>query len=108
METLSALNVQDTTLSQNEKDLLDQNGYLNLGMLLSSQQVQKINERIHSLMNSEGDHAGSELLDSPYIRHPKEAGADRLADLVNRVKSLIFFTRIHACWPVSRTYWVDQ
>jgi hypothetical protein len=54
METLSALNVQDNTLSQNEKELLDQNGYLNLGMLLSSQQVQKINERIHSLMNLEG------------------------------------------------------
>jgi hypothetical protein len=93
METLSALNVQDNTLSQNEKDLLDQNGYLNLGMLLSSQQVQKINERIHLLMNLEGDHAGSELLDSPYIRHPKEAGADRLADLVNKGEEFdIFYT----------------
>ena len=93
METLSALNVQDNTLSQNEKDLLDQNGYLNLGMLLSSQQVQKINERIHSLMNLEGDHAGSELLDSPYIRYPKEAGADRLADLVNKGEEFdIFYT----------------
>jgi hypothetical protein len=62
METLSDLNVRDNTLSQNEKDFLDQNGYLNVGMLLSSDQVQKINERIHSLMNLEGDNAGSELL----------------------------------------------
>jgi ectoine hydroxylase-related dioxygenase (phytanoyl-CoA dioxygenase family) len=67
-----------------EKDFLDQNGYLNLGQLLTNAQVANINEKIHSLMHAEGDKAGSELLDSPYIRHPKEAGADRLADLVNK------------------------
>jgi hypothetical protein len=82
METLSELNVRQDTLSQNEKVFLDENGYLNLGPLLSSQQVQKINDRIRSLMTLEGDQAGSELMDSPYIRHPKEAGADRLADLI--------------------------
>ena len=93
METLSELNVRHDTLSQNEKDFLDQNGYLNLGRLLSDEQVQKINDRIHSLMNEEGDNAGSELLDSPYIRHPKEAGADRLADLVNKGEEFdIFYT----------------
>ena len=44
-------------------------------------------------MKSEGDKAGSELLDSPYIRHPKEAGADRLADLVNKGEVFdIFYT----------------
>lgn len=93
MQTLSDLHVHSNTLSQDEKDFLDQNGYLNLGMLLSIQQVQKINERIQSLMNLEGDNAGSELLDSPYIRHPKEAGADRLADLVNKGEEFdIFYT----------------
>ena len=93
MTTLSGLNVRESTLSQNEKDFLDQNGYLNLGILLSKQQVEKINERIHSLMNLEGDEAGSELLDSPYIRHPQEAGADRLADLVNKGEEFdIFYT----------------
>ncbi|HEX5167987.1 MAG TPA: phytanoyl-CoA dioxygenase family protein [Cyclobacteriaceae bacterium] len=84
METLYELGVRDNTLTQDEKDFLDKNGYLNLGLLLSSELVEKINDRIYSLMNAEGDKAGSELLDSPYIRHPKEAGADRLADLVNK------------------------
>jgi hypothetical protein len=84
MEILIALNVRDNTLSPDEKDFLDKNGYLNLGQLLSDEQVKEINAKILSLMHSEGDDAGSELLDSPYIRHPREAGADRLADLVNK------------------------
>jgi ectoine hydroxylase-related dioxygenase (phytanoyl-CoA dioxygenase family) len=93
METLFDLNVRDNTLSASEKEFLDREGYLNLGVLLSSEQVNKINDRIHSLMTAEGDHAGSELLDSPYIRHPKEAGADRLADLVNKGEEFdIFYT----------------
>jgi hypothetical protein len=93
METLSEFNVQQDTLSLSEKAFLDENGYLNLGPLLSSHQVQKINDRIRSLMTLEGDQAGSELLDSPYIRHPKEAGADRLADLVNKGEEFdVFYT----------------
>ena len=93
METLYQLGVRENILTQAEKDFLDQTGYLNLGPLLSNLQVEKINERIYSLMNSEGDDAGSELLDSPYIRHPKEAGADRLADLVNKGEVFdIFYT----------------
>src|SRR5688572_5601307 len=93
MDTLIQLGVSKYTLTQAEKDFLDQNGYLNLGQLLSNLQVEKINNRINSLMNSEGDNAGSELLDSPYIRHPKEAGADRLADLVNKGEVFdIFYT----------------
>jgi hypothetical protein len=35
-------------------------------------------------MQTEGDNAGVELAESKYIRHPKEEGADRLADLVNK------------------------
>lgn len=84
LETLTQLDVREDTLTQKEKSFLDQQGYLNLGPLLSKSQVEQINDKIYSLMYSEGDHAGSELLDSPYIRHPKEAGADRLADLVNK------------------------
>src|SRR5687767_1230809 len=85
--------VSQHELTQEEKAFLDRNGYLNLGQLLSDVQVEKINERLLSLMNSEGDKAGSELLDSPYIRHPKEAGADRLADLVNKGEVFdIFYT----------------
>lgn len=93
MDTLYQLGVGDGTLTPAEKYFLDQNGYLNLGQLLSDSQVEQINETIHSLMNAEGDKAGSELLDSPYIRHPKEAGADRLADLVNKGEVFdIFYT----------------
>jgi ectoine hydroxylase-related dioxygenase (phytanoyl-CoA dioxygenase family) len=51
-------------------------------------QVEKLRQAIHQLMTDEGKQAGSELLDSPYIRHPKEDGADRLADLVN--KGMVF------------------
>ena len=93
MDTLSELDVRQDTLTQAEKDFLDQKGYLDLGQLLSIEQVEKINEKIYSLMSTEGDKAGSELLDSPYIRHPKEAGADRLADLVNKGEVFdIFYT----------------
>jgi ectoine hydroxylase-related dioxygenase (phytanoyl-CoA dioxygenase family) len=93
MDTLYKLDVRQDTLTEPEKDFLDRNGYLNLGQLLSAAQVNRINDKIDELMNTEGDKAGSELLDSPYIRHPKEAGADRLADLVNKGEVFdIFYT----------------
>ena len=93
MSTLSQLDVREDTLTEEEKNFLDKEGYLNLGQLLTHAQVKKINDRISFLMNEEGDKAGSELLDSPYIRHPKEAGADRLADLVNKGEVFdIFYT----------------
>ncbi len=78
------LNVHDNTLSPNEKAFLDEFGYLNLGQLLTESQVSQINHVIKDLLEKEGENAGSELLDSRYIKHPKEAGADRLADLVNK------------------------
>ncbi len=71
-------------LTEEEIAKLDQDGYLPLGRLLSPAQVQNVNERIDQLIQEEGKDAGSELFDSKYIRHPKEAGADRLADLVNK------------------------
>ncbi|MEZ4775029.1 MAG: phytanoyl-CoA dioxygenase family protein [Bacteroidia bacterium] len=83
-EALQQLGVKPEILSPEEKKFLDENGYLPLGQILTNEQVAAINQRIQSLMDSEGESAGAELLDSPYIRHPKEAGADRLADLVNK------------------------
>ncbi len=71
-------------LSEEETVILDKQGYLALGQLLSPAQVHQVNERIDQLIQLEGENAGSELFDSKYIRHPKEAGADRLADLVNK------------------------
>lgn len=93
MEALIQLGVSAGLLSQNEQDFLDRNGYLNLGKLLSDQQLHAIRTRIQELLDLEGEKAGSELLDSPYIRHPKESGADRLADLVNKGAEFdIFYT----------------
>ena len=71
-------------LTSKEINFLNTHGYLNLGQILSQNQVDKINGRIDELLDLEGDNAGAELFDSKYIRHPKEAGADRLADLVNK------------------------
>jgi len=80
-------------ISQSEKAFLDKNGYLNLGVLLDKQTVEKVNKRILEIEQSEGDKAGAELFDSKYIRHPSEVGATRLADLVNKGEEFdIFYT----------------
>ncbi|NJB86563.1 ectoine hydroxylase-related dioxygenase (phytanoyl-CoA dioxygenase family) [Lewinella marina] len=71
-------------LTPQEKDFLDTHGYLNLGQLLTPAEVDQINARLAELQQQEGDRAGAELAESKYIRHPKEEGADRLADLVNK------------------------
>ncbi len=71
-------------LSNLEIETLDRDGYLSLGQLLSQTEVQLVNKRIDELIALEGKDAGSELFDSKYIRHPKEEGADRLANLVNK------------------------
>ena len=75
-------------LTNQEFEFLDTYGYLNLGQLLTLEQVEQVNERLAELLQSEGENAGAELQESKYIRHPKEEGADRLADLVN--KGMIF------------------
>ncbi|MDH4089267.1 MAG: phytanoyl-CoA dioxygenase family protein [Cyclobacteriaceae bacterium] len=93
MEILTELDVHENTLTQDEKNFLSEFGYLNLGKLLSETQVSAINHQILVLMEKEGQKAGAELLDSPYIKHPKEDGADRLADLVNKGEVFdIFYT----------------
>jgi ectoine hydroxylase-related dioxygenase (phytanoyl-CoA dioxygenase family) len=71
-------------LTSEELKSLEREGYLALGQLLPGDQLQQINTRIDELLQSEGEAAGSELAGSKYIRHPKEEGADRLADLVNK------------------------
>jgi ectoine hydroxylase-related dioxygenase (phytanoyl-CoA dioxygenase family) len=81
---LEELGVKENTLTLQEKAFLDENGYLILGQLLSSSQLEIIRTHLQRLMESEAEMAGSELLDSKYIRHPKEEGVDRLADLVNK------------------------
>lgn len=81
---LDQLGVSADLLSEEEKAFLDAKGYLVLGNILSPGQVKAINQKLAELLASEGERAGAELAESKYIRHPKEAGADRLADLVNK------------------------
>lgn len=83
----------NATLNPEEKDFLDQNGYLNLGKLLLDNQLYAIRKKTQELLETEGEEAGKELMDSPYIRHPKESGADRLSDLVNKGPEFdVFYT----------------
>lgn len=81
---LRQLGATNDLLTPEEKKFLDENGYLNLGKVLSDEQVDVVLNRLEELMNEEGESAGTELADSKYIRYPKEQGADRLADLVNK------------------------
>lgn len=71
-------------LTKEEIETLERDGYLSLGKLLTTDQVKAVNDKIDQLINVEGENAGSELFESKYIRHPKEEGANRLADLVNK------------------------
>lgn len=82
--TLTELGVSADSLRVEEKKFLDEHGYVHLGKLMSDEYLAQVRGRIDALLTEEGEQAGAELMDSPYIRHPKEAGADRLADLVNK------------------------
>ena len=90
---MQQIGVRPDLLSEAEKKFLDENGYLNLGKILSDEQIQIVQHRIDSLLEAEGTTAGAELADSPHIRFPKEKGSDRLADLVNKGSVFdIFYT----------------
>lgn len=75
-EALYELGVREDTLSQEEKDFLDQNGYLPLGRIMSDEQVEALRTRQAELLADEGDQAGLEV--------HQEAGTDRLSDLINK------------------------
>ena len=75
-EALMALGVTGQTLSQEEKDKLDRDGYLPLPNILSAAQIAQITKRTDELIAMEGDAAGKEV--------HQEAGTIRLADLVNK------------------------
>ena len=83
-QLLNQLGVREDTLTPAEKAFLDEQGYLILGEILTPPQLDAIRARLQEILATEGEKAGAELLDSKYIRHPKEEGADRLADLVNK------------------------
>ncbi len=82
--TTSPLTIQSELITAEEKAFLAENGYLSLGSVLNHVQLDAIRYRIKELLIVDGEKSGAELWDSPYIRHPKEEGADRLANLVNK------------------------
>jgi len=75
-QALQQLGVREDTLSRDEKDFLDREGYLHLSGILAREQVDRINRRLAELLEEEAEDAGKEV--------HQEAGTDRLADLVNK------------------------
>ncbi|KWV34166.1 phytanoyl-CoA dioxygenase family protein [Micromonospora rifamycinica] len=73
---LGDLGVTDDTLSEDERARLDTDGFLVLPGILAAQQLETIRRRLAELSAEEGDRAGTEV--------HREAGTDRLADLVNK------------------------
>ncbi len=78
------LSSQKRLLSPSEHESLDTLGYVSLGQLLDDAELEAIRERVRQLVEEEGSQGGHELYSSDRIRHPKEKGADRLANLVNK------------------------
>ncbi len=75
-EALYDLGVHEDTLTRDEKEQLDRNGYLPLYGLLSTAQVDAFNARLDELIADEGENAGKEV--------HQEAGTNRLSDLINK------------------------
>jgi ectoine hydroxylase-related dioxygenase (phytanoyl-CoA dioxygenase family) len=75
-DALENLGVRPGTLSQQEKDQLDHEGFLPLSGILTPDQLGSLRARVDELLQAEGDQAGIEV--------HQEAGTQRLSDLVNK------------------------
>jgi hypothetical protein len=75
-QALEELGVYPDTLTRQEKNQLDRDGFLPLGDILTPEQVESLRNRVDELLQAEGDRAGVEV--------HQEAGTDRLSDLVNK------------------------
>jgi ectoine hydroxylase-related dioxygenase (phytanoyl-CoA dioxygenase family) len=73
---LAELGVTPASLDPGTGERLDRDGYAPLPGVLSAAQVTAIRARLAELLAAEGDQAGIEV--------HQEAGADRLADLINK------------------------
>jgi hypothetical protein len=73
---LAGLGVTEASLDPDTRDQLDRDGYAPLPGVLSAGQLTAIRARLAELLAAEGDQAGTEV--------HQEAGADRLADLINK------------------------
>ena len=75
-DALEELGVRPDTLTPREKEQLDRDGYLPLSGILTPQSLTSLRDRLHDLMEAEGDQAGLEV--------HQEAGTERLSDLANK------------------------
>jgi ectoine hydroxylase-related dioxygenase (phytanoyl-CoA dioxygenase family) len=75
-QALQEFGVNDDTLTQDEKNQLDENGFVLLRNILSPEQVESFNARLDELLSEEGEQAGIEM--------HQEAGTERLARLVDK------------------------
>ena len=75
-DALHTLGVREDTLSDQEKEQLDREGYLPLTGVLSAETLKALRDRVRELTDLEGADGGKEV--------HKEAGTSRLSDLVNK------------------------
>ncbi len=76
LEALYELGVRDDTLTPQQKQQLDRDGYLPLPGILTQTQIEALRARQTELLAEEGDKAGTEV--------HQERGTDRLSDLINK------------------------
>jgi ectoine hydroxylase-related dioxygenase (phytanoyl-CoA dioxygenase family) len=75
-EALTTLGVRDDTLTPEEQEQLDRDGFLPLPGILTPEQVAQLGDTVNALLVAEGADGGKEV--------HQEAGTDRLANLVNK------------------------
>ncbi len=75
-EALRDLGVRDETLSREQKEQLNLDGYLHLKAVLSLEEVETLRIRQAEILAAEGERAGLEV--------HQERGTDRLSDLINK------------------------
>ncbi len=94
-EALYALGVREDTLSPEERDALDRDGYLPLPDILDQGQVAYLTQVLEELLAAEGDAAGKEV--------HQEAGTARLSTWSTSTRRSRSASRIRGCSQRSRT-----
>ena len=75
-QALANLGTCEDTLTAEEKSTLDEVGYLSLGVVMSSQELEGYRNRLAELLAEEGENAGKEV--------HQEKGTLRLSNLVDK------------------------
>lgn len=95
LEALSALRVSPSLITEAEKQMLDELGYLPLPGILDAATVAALARRFDELVLEEGDQAGLEA--------HQEDGTSRLANLVDKGRFSTSAGTTRGSWRPSRT-----